>query len=37
MNEVPEGSCCVEYGIESEAVRINGQYHDGIHMTLKNA
>ena len=26
-----------EYGIESEAVCINGQYHDGIHMTLKNS
>jgi len=24
----------VEYGIESEAVNINGQYHDGIYMTL---
>ena len=24
----------VEYGIEAEAVFINGQYHDGVHMTL---
>ena len=24
----------VEYGIESEAVCINGRYHDGVHMTL---
>ena len=27
----------VEYGIESEAIYINGQYHDGIHMTIENA
>lgn len=27
----------VEYGIEPEAVNINGQYHDAIHMTLVNA
>ena len=25
----------VEYGVEPEAVCINGQYYDGIHMTLK--
>jgi RimJ/RimL family protein N-acetyltransferase len=24
----------VEYGIESEAVCLDGQYHDGVHMTL---
>lgn len=26
----------VEYGVEPEAVFINNQYHDGIHMTLRN-
>lgn len=26
----------VEYGVEPEAVYINGQYHDGVHMTLVN-
>ena len=25
----------VEYGVEPGAVCINGQYHDGVHMTLK--
>jgi len=25
----------VEYGIESDAIHINGQYYDGIHMTLE--
>ena len=25
----------VEFGVESEAIYINGQYHDGVHMTLK--
>lgn len=24
----------VEYGVESEAVCLDGQYHDGVHMTL---
>lgn len=27
----------VEYGIEPDAVYINGQYHDGVHMTLVKA
>ncbi len=27
----------VEYGIEPDAVYINGQFHDGIHMTLEKA
>lgn len=26
----------VEYGTETEAVYIDGQYHDGVHMTLNN-
>lgn len=24
----------VQYGIESEAVCLDGRYHDGVHMTL---
>jgi RimJ/RimL family protein N-acetyltransferase len=24
----------VEFGIESEAICLDGQYHDGVHMTL---
>lgn len=24
----------VKYGVESEAVCLDGQYHDGVHMTL---
>ncbi len=27
----------VQYGVESEAVYINGQFHDGVHMTLVQA
>ncbi len=27
----------VEYGVEPEAVCINGRYHDGVHMTLVNS